>query len=428
MAGATTPIVVDTDLSWDDVAALGYLLRLRTVRVVAITLAGTGVAHCTPGLAHLRALVAALGQRAIPLACGRTTPLAGTLAFPAAWRRAADDFYGLALPGVPGPAAAGDAAGLLARALAGTPAPRVIELAPMTNLAGALAQLPVPSRHALRIDAMGGALAVPGNAPNGTAEYNLYVDARAAADVLASGAQVTLYPLDAASDVPMTTFVRQALAAHAAHSATARLLDHLLADPYYVSGAQYLWDPLAAVGATMGGVVHTTAVHLGVVQAAGARHGALARRAGAPLVTVATRADAAAFARQYLRVVTGDPAARAALPARSVRARFTGASWRVSGPLDAPPGALALRVENPTRTPAGVLVARIGAGHDLAAVVALARRGATTLPPWLTQVLLVTVPGGHAATWGVNLVAGTYVAVGGAPGVPLQVLTAIDVH
>ena len=42
-AGAPTPVVVDTDMSTDDVLALLYLLGRRDVDVRAVAVSGTGI-------------------------------------------------------------------------------------------------------------------------------------------------------------------------------------------------------------------------------------------------------------------------------------------------------------------------------------------------------------------------------------------------
>jgi pyrimidine-specific ribonucleoside hydrolase len=58
---------------------------------------------------------------------------------------------------------------------------------------------------------MGGAVKVPGNLQvpgvqidNRVAEWNIYVDPHAAAVVFESGAPITLVPLDATNDAPLT--------------------------------------------------------------------------------------------------------------------------------------------------------------------------------------------------------------------------------
>jgi hypothetical protein len=53
MATATSAprsLVVDTDMAADDWMALVYLLRRPDVAVKAITVSGTGEAHCAPGV------------------------------------------------------------------------------------------------------------------------------------------------------------------------------------------------------------------------------------------------------------------------------------------------------------------------------------------------------------------------------------------
>src|SRR5215467_11521003 len=96
----TTPrtFVVDTDMAADDWMALLYLLRRPDVAVKAITVSGTGEAHCAPGVRHALDLVAFANRAMIPVACGRDTPLQGRHAFPTSWRADVDSLLGLTLP------------------------------------------------------------------------------------------------------------------------------------------------------------------------------------------------------------------------------------------------------------------------------------------------------------------------------------------
>jgi len=71
----------------------------------------------------------------------------------------------------------------------------VIATAPMTNLALAARRDAAIFRRVGEIVQMGGAIRVPGNI-SPLAEYNLYVDPEAAAEVVASGARLRLVPLD----------------------------------------------------------------------------------------------------------------------------------------------------------------------------------------------------------------------------------------
>ncbi len=77
------PVIIDTDLAADDWLAILYLLQRPEVSVKAITLTGAGEVHCDPGVANAMKLVALATDEAIPVACGRETPLAGDHTFPA---------------------------------------------------------------------------------------------------------------------------------------------------------------------------------------------------------------------------------------------------------------------------------------------------------------------------------------------------------
>src|SRR6476646_952575 len=50
-------VVIDTDVAADDWMAILYLLQRPDVDVKAITVTGTGEAHCDPGIKHALGLV-----------------------------------------------------------------------------------------------------------------------------------------------------------------------------------------------------------------------------------------------------------------------------------------------------------------------------------------------------------------------------------
>jgi len=76
----------------------------------------------------------------------------------------------------------------------------VVALAPLTNLALALARDPRRLKRVGRIVVMGGAIAVPGNTTP-AAEFNFYVDPEAAAAVFEAGLPLELVPLDVTRQV-----------------------------------------------------------------------------------------------------------------------------------------------------------------------------------------------------------------------------------
>ena len=81
----------------DDVVAIASLLRDPSVEILAITVTGTGEAHCAGGMSVARSIVTMLREAPLPVTCGRETPFGEAQPFPAAWRAGADSGNGLAL-------------------------------------------------------------------------------------------------------------------------------------------------------------------------------------------------------------------------------------------------------------------------------------------------------------------------------------------
>ena len=85
-AADATPVVVDTDLGGDDLVALAFLLRHPSVRVEAVTIAGTGLVGCDPGVDLVADLFTALDEDPVPVACGREEAGPGGAQLPQDWR------------------------------------------------------------------------------------------------------------------------------------------------------------------------------------------------------------------------------------------------------------------------------------------------------------------------------------------------------
>lgn len=297
-------VVVDTDMGLDDALALLYLGSRDDVAIRAVTVEGDGLVHCRAGVRNARELLTLTGHPDVPVACGGERPLQGSNAFPDEWRSTADDLYGLELPAPVGQATDRSVTGLLSAALDGTT--DLLTLGPYTNVAAALREDPALAGRVPAVVSMAGAVDVPGNAPGGVAEYNVWVDPLAAKEVLAA-LPVTLVPLDATNAVPITPFFVDSLGRHLGTPAARAVHDLIADDPFLVSGQYFFWDPLAAGLLTepgLGTYVDRTLLVTASLDAGAGWINDYDR--GAP-VRVTTRADALGFEEAFLSALAGEP-------------------------------------------------------------------------------------------------------------------------
>ena len=236
-------------MSWP----LLFLLESPAVEVLAITVSGTGLVHCDPGTRHVQSLLAVVGATNIPVACGRETPLDGDRAFPNAWRADADRLFGVSLPTASGDASQLKAPELLAAVLeSSADAVTVLTLGPLTNLADLIKTHPDAVDKIDLVFTMGGALDVPGNVAgfgldaSEAVEWNFFIDPEAVRTVLESGALVTLVPLDATDDVPLTPELVSMLGDARLMPAAGVIVDMIDRNPALFGADFFMWDPLAA--------------------------------------------------------------------------------------------------------------------------------------------------------------------------------------
>ena len=307
-------VVIDTDMAVDDWLAILYLLGRPEVKVLAITVAGTGESHCEPGIRHARSLVALAGQPDIPVACGRETPLEGNHAFPGPWRDSVDGLLGLSLPDGPNQSASGTAVELLGSTLGSSPDKvTLLTLGPLTNVAEALRESP---DLADRIDAtyvMGGAVDVGGNVAgsgvgidNEFAEWNVYCDPLAAKLVLEADVRVALVPLDATNQAPASVAFVDRLAADSA-TPQAKFVSDVLSRMHdaLASGTYYFWDPLAAAVLVDESLSSFKSASLSVVVEEGPESGRVTVAATGPTSRYATSADAKRFEQAFIDALNG---------------------------------------------------------------------------------------------------------------------------
>lgn len=323
--GGVRHVVLDTDLAFDDVMALLYLLRRDDVILDAVTIAGTGEVHCDPGVQNARALLTLGGSPDTPVACGRETPLAGSNAFPDEWREASDDLSGINLPVPAGEPDPRDAVDLLLEMLGGDAA--LLTLGPLTNVAEALRRDPGLAERVPTFFAMAGAIDVDGNAPDGESEYNVWADPLAAAEVV-DGMAPTLVPLDATNDVPVTPFFARALDAHRT-TPEAEAVAAMLAENDIIGPGSSFWDTLAAALLLEPDLATWNEASIEVDPSGGVGGGQMDRVAGGRSVRFADGVpDPLEFEREYLSTLTGDRIEQVR-PDPSISVTFDGTTCRV---------------------------------------------------------------------------------------------------
>jgi purine nucleoside permease/inosine-uridine nucleoside N-ribohydrolase len=253
------PVIFDTDMAIDDWAALLYLARHPRVDLRAVTVAGSGEAHCEPGVRNALALLDLVDPHAgVPVSCGDPYPVDGHFVFPVPWQEDMDRLSGVDVTPSSRRADERHAVDLLHDTLAAAEAPvTLLATGPLTNIAQWLARHPDDRAGVERLVIMGGALDVPGNIivpgftddhPESTAEWNIYVDPVAADAVLRADLPMELVGLDVTNHVRVTREFADAFKARVANPA-ARFWDAVLdANDWFIdSGEYYFWDVLAAL-------------------------------------------------------------------------------------------------------------------------------------------------------------------------------------
>lgn len=320
------PVIVDTDVALDDWMAILYLLMHPGVRVLGITTTGVGAAHLTPGTQNVLDLLQLAGHASIPVAAGTNTPLRYSNVYPGSFRQLVDSAYGLPLPRNPHSPQPQSAVDFLAATLAHADAPvTILSIGGATNLAMLLAQSPQSAERIAHIVMMGGAIDVPGNVAafnpdytNQVAEWNFFVDPRAAKHLFASAIPITLVPLDASNHVPLNRAFFQSLQRavmappHAAPTPASVILYGALCTQLATidAGQYFFWDPLAAVALTDPQLIRTQDIALIVRQKFDEEadtSGQTARSPSGRSVQVAMNADADAVRKRFLDVITGAP-------------------------------------------------------------------------------------------------------------------------
>lgn len=422
-AGDRTRIVVSTDLGISDMLAITFLAARDDVVLAAIAVAGNGFAHCPVAGRNAGRLLKELGRPDVPVGCGPDAGLTtGAISFPEGLRAASDDAFGADLARI-SDATAADAAEVMTTALETSPEPvTLLILGPATTLGQVLQRDASLAARIDRIVWIGGAFDVPGTAGpdfEGAAEWNMAFDPVAAGIVLATGIPITLVPLDATDDVPITKAFFERLAAGAG-SGPANLAWELLWRQASIIGSADFWDPLTAVASVEPAVLRVEPTAIRILEA-GSEAGRTLRDAAGRTVDLAVTANPAAFEDAFLRdLQAGAPRPNVFVePAvvGEIRVAYLGdAVAAVDAVEDGGPGGYRLVVENRSKVLAGCGIVRLVEGATPAQLRAwIVANGLLNpgLPPaeLATWINGVDAPVGETADFLLDLSAGTHTAV-----------------
>lgn len=265
MSIASTPLIFDDDGSQDGFAALAYLLANPKFDLQAITMSHGVARPENEGFqTGLKQLLGRLDATDIPVGIGSAVPISGDNAFPGFVRNDADNFYApfVSLPETVPDIELTTAAELIVETVNNSSEPvAIISMGSLTNIAEALRIDPSIVDNISVLQTMGGAVFTPGNlgitdeppfSTNDVAEFNIWVDPLAAAEVFAAGEKglkIQMMPLDGTDTVEFTREDYQAWLDFGTPESTvaAEFLDFSLVVVGNDVNPNPLWDMVAAI-------------------------------------------------------------------------------------------------------------------------------------------------------------------------------------
>ena len=243
----TRRVWIDTDMGFDDLAAIVTVLADSTVEVVGMSLVAGNAS--LPVVAANAARAAAFLQWRMPIHLGRASPLLGAgVSAGYALGEGGMRTAGRTLPEAAAALSALSAFDAMSAAFAETGEKvEILALGPLTNMAVLLMARPELRAGIRRIVWMGGS-AGPGN-HSAAAEFNAFVDPEAVEIVVASGVQFLMVGLDCCRQV--TVSLGDAAKLRSIGTETGEVLADLLEGYVRIASADgsrpmALYDPVAA--------------------------------------------------------------------------------------------------------------------------------------------------------------------------------------
>jgi len=203
------PIIIDTDMGYDDIIAIGLLLLSNKFRIKAISVVN-GVASLTPGVNNLARILSFTNTLNIPLFKGKSRPFKDNwkASFPKIDIRRANNLTllsKLAIPNKTQPIKIYNSLNKMISLIVNSSQKiTLICLGPLMNMAYLINKYRNKFTSQINeIILLGGAVKVSGIVPPlNIAEYNIYLDPEAADIVFKSKVPITVVPIDATKQVP----------------------------------------------------------------------------------------------------------------------------------------------------------------------------------------------------------------------------------
>jgi len=309
------PVIVDTDCDLDDMMAIVYLIKNPRTEVKGITTVGDGLSHWEYGAQNILNLLELIGHPRIPVSLGARESLSAVGSYPSNWRSQADKVSGIELPRSSyHPVAERGPDFIIDIATKSEEKITILSIAPLTNIAMAFEKKPEIKDKIERIFVMGGALLSPGNVvgrplgfKNHTAEYNIFLDAKAAQSVLDSGVPITLGPIDIAEHVPSQPFYEM-LANHR-ETPAANLVYEILKPSIQSKkrARDYLWDPVTAALITNPDIASYRDLKVVINLRKGPEYGRMIMSNKGTPVQVVTQIDTQVFYEIFLKALNRHP-------------------------------------------------------------------------------------------------------------------------
>ncbi|MCH9632254.1 MAG: Pyrimidine-specific ribonucleoside hydrolase RihA [Chlamydiae bacterium] len=306
-------VIVDTDCDMDDMMAILFLLKRKNVKLLAVTTTGTGMTtwkHTAPNILSLLKLA---HHPRIPVAYGAKKSLSPYSSFPSSWRKGIDDIYDIPMPKSRVKPSKLSSWELLAKTVhMSDEKVTLLCLAPMTNIALALKNDPSIKENIERIIISGGAIKANGNivgkvkgVTNHCAEYNVFLDAKAAQTVISSGIPITLVPLDSTEKAPISKNFYEAFA-NTKRNSSANFVFEVI-KPFVKAQPKtsvYLWDPVAAAVLSDPEIGSYEKMNIVVSQKDGECYGCTERSELGTPIDVCTTIDTVDFYSLFFKTIT----------------------------------------------------------------------------------------------------------------------------